>query len=72
MSKPDPELTDLAEERLPPEEFARRLALAVAELDGEEGIRLGELLDWFTRRYPTPEARLRYHRRKLREWGLGR
>ena len=48
---------------LEPEEFDRRLAQALAELDGEEGERIDELLAWFGRRYPTPLERLRYARR---------
>ena len=70
MTGRDSSLTALAEEPLAPDEFQRRLAQALAELDGEEGEQIGELIAWFLRRYPTPEARLRYTRRKLREWGL--
>lgn len=34
--------------------------------DERQGI--DDLLDWFTRRYPTPEARLRYARHAYRRW----
>lgn len=40
------------ERELPPDELAENLAL----------------IEWFCRRYPTPEARLRYARRAYRRW----
>ncbi len=69
MNRPQPlapEFAALAEEPLSPEEFKRRLALAVAELDGPEGENIDTLIAWFTRRYPTPSDRLRYNARKMR------
>lgn len=59
-----PEVLRLWEEPLPPEEFEARLARARAELDGPEGERIREYIEWFQRRYPTPLDRLRYNRRK--------
>lgn len=60
----DEEIARIWEAPLPPEEFARRLALARAELDGPEGENIQSLITWFNRRYPTPLDRLRYARRK--------
>lgn len=51
---------------LEPEEFERRLALALAESDEIERAR--ELIAWFKRRYPTAGQRLAYARRKYAEW----
>jgi hypothetical protein len=51
------------------EEFNRRLALALAELDDDN--QLDEIrahVTWFKRRYPTPLERLRYIRRKYNDW----
>jgi len=53
---------------LPPEEFDRRLALAIAELDGEELENITSLLAWFSRRYPTVKERLAYARRRHEAW----
>ncbi len=52
---------------LPKGEFDRRLDEALRALDGPEGTDLLDLLAWFSRRYPTPLARLRYARRKYSE-----
>ncbi|CAN5922714.1 hypothetical protein BH11MYX4_BH11MYX4_12350 [soil metagenome] len=52
---------------LPPAEFAEREAHARASLAGSEGEEMRAYMEWFLRRYPTPLARLRYCRRKLRE-----
>ena len=54
------------ETALEPEEFERRLALALAE--DEEIERARELIAWFKRRYPTAGQRLAYARRKYAEW----
>lgn len=62
----DPEVHALWEEPLERAEFERRVALALAE--DEEIQRLGELIDWFSRRYPTAKERLAYARRKYEEW----
>lgn len=50
--------------------------LSTAELRELDAIPLGdderrenlELIEWFLRRYPTPEARLAYARRAYRRW----
>lgn len=60
-----PEIAALAEAPLSPEEFDRRVS---ARLTDEEAAELVELVRWFTRRYPTPRARLAYARRKFAEW----
>ncbi len=62
-----PEIRRIWEEPLPPEEFHRRVAQAIAELDGPEGENIRSLIEWFQRRYPTPRDRLRYARRKYAE-----
>lgn len=61
-------MTILEYPEITPEEFERRLALALAELDGPMGEELRAQIEWFQRRYPTPLARLRYARRKHDEW----
>ena len=53
------------EEELPVEEFLRRVRSPMTAEEAEETARL---VAWFRRRYPTPLARLRYVRRKHREW----
>jgi hypothetical protein len=60
-----PEIADLVEKRLSPEEFERRVA---TPLTAEEAADLADLIRWFTRRYPTPKERLAYARRKFAEW----
>jgi hypothetical protein len=52
---------------LPPDEFERRLAVALESARGSEGAEMTELIEWFSRRYPTPLDRLRYARRKYAE-----
>ena len=47
------------------EEFRRRTEAPLTKEEIEETL---ALVAWFTRRYPTPLARLRYARRKYREW----
>lgn len=54
------------EKPLEPDEFARRLALALAEED--ELARAAELIAWFKRRYPTAKDRLDYIRARHVEW----
>jgi len=63
-----PEVEALYLAPLPPEEFERRVRASIAELDGPEGENLGELIDWFLRRYPTPAERLAYGRRAYARW----
>jgi|HubBroStandDraft_6_1064221.scaffolds.fasta_scaffold1505799_1 hypothetical protein len=57
-----------SEQRLPREEFERRVQESLAELDGPELENLQSLLRWFARRYPTARERLAYTRRKFAEW----
>ncbi len=65
MSIPDP-----YERELTPEEFDAKLGRVLADPVEQESIR--ELIAWFSRRYPTPEGRLAYARRKARQLGLAR
>lgn len=53
-------MKDPWEEPLPPEEFQRLVAQAVAELDGPEGEEMAAFMAWFKRRYPRPLERLRF------------
>lgn len=62
MKAPDP--AEYYDAPLPPDEFERRLALALAELDGPEGEEMQATIAWFKRRYPTPTDRVRYCRRR--------
>jgi hypothetical protein len=62
MSAPD--TFDFYDAPLPREEFERRVALALAELDGPEGDEMQAHIAWFKRRYPTPTDRVRYARRR--------
>ncbi len=70
------EATECDEERLFAEalrrtkmaEFERRVALALAELDGEELENVSALIGWFQRRYPIPKERLAYSRRRYESW----
>ena len=66
-----PEVEALHEARLPPEEFDRRLRVALDELQGEELENVLSLIRWFNRRYPTPQARLAYIRRSYARWTAG-
>jgi hypothetical protein len=61
-----PKAREVWETPLDPDEFARRLALALAET--EEIERARELCAWFRRRYPSARERLAYARRKHEEW----
>jgi hypothetical protein len=58
-------LREMAERRLPPDEFAARLA---APLGDEERAEMRQLIEWFRRRYPTPHERLRSARRLWSDW----
>ena len=51
----------LADRALTPDEFR---AWADAEIPAHEMADMVELIRWFMRRYPTPEARLRSARRR--------
>jgi hypothetical protein len=59
-----PEIAEEVEATLSPEEFDRRVA-SVSEAEIEESI---QLIRWFTRRYPTPKARLDFARRMFEQW----
>ena len=63
-----PDVAALHESPLAPEEFERRLAASLAELDGPELENLSGLIRWFVRRYPTPQERLAYARRAYARW----
>jgi hypothetical protein len=52
---------EVYEKPLEPAEFDRRVREILA--DEEEQKNIAELIAWFTKRYPTPEARLRYARK---------
>ncbi|MFO0666152.1 MAG: hypothetical protein U0174_19520 [Polyangiaceae bacterium] len=52
---------DVYEKPLAPEEFERRVAEILSNESERKSTR--ELIDWFTKRYPTTEARLRYVRK---------
>lgn len=71
---PSPEtrawLKELSEQQMPESEF---LALVDAPMTDEERQEILDLVDWFTRRYPTPGDRLAYTRRAARRsLGLGK
>lgn len=56
---------ELAERRLTRAEFDAYVNAPMTPAEAE-GIR--ELVDWFTRRYPTPGERLAYARRAYARW----
>ena len=58
-------LRAVAERRLSPEEVAAALALPIGP---EERSEVLALVDWFTRRYPTPAERFAYVRRAYQRW----
>jgi hypothetical protein len=47
------------------EAYRARAAVPISEQEREEIL---ELIAWFTRRYPTPAARLRYARQAWARW----
>jgi hypothetical protein len=59
------EIRALAERRLSPEEFA---ACANAPISDDERREALSLIEWFTRRYPTPTERLAYARKAYARW----
>lgn len=65
----DPEtvraIRELADAPVPLQVLRERWARELPEEELRETI---ELIDWFCRRYPTPEDRLRYARRAYRRW----
>ena len=58
-----------AERRLSPEEFEAYVNAPMSEAELE---RIWELIDWFSRRYPTPLERLAYVRRAYARSQSGR
>lgn len=67
MNPPNPiDIERLWNQPLAEAEFRRRLALATAELEGDELENLRSLVRWFQRRYPTALDRIRYARGKAR------
>jgi hypothetical protein len=56
---------ELDERELTPEEFDRRVELALSDQDELQA--RAALVAWFMRRYPTPRERLAYARRKYRQ-----
>ena len=58
----------LAERSLSPEEFEAIVSAPVSESEREDTL---ALIEWFTRRYPTPGERLAYVRRAYARWKRG-
>ena len=56
---------DIDERELTPDEFDRLVQRVLA--DEDEIRERTALVEWFTRRYPTPRERLAYARRKYRQ-----
>ena len=59
------EIRALAERQLSVEEFDAYVSAPMSEA---EAAGIDALYDWFTRRYPTPAARLRQARLAYRQW----
>lgn len=59
------QLQAFAERRLTPEEFEAYCTAPVSDWEREN---TAALIDWFTRRYPTPLERLAYARRAYSRW----
>jgi len=60
-----PEIVEMYETPLTPEEFERRMATRPTE---EEVAEFMDLIRWFTGRYPTVKDRFTYINRKYAEW----
>jgi hypothetical protein len=60
-----PDLANLIAARISPEEFDRRARAPLSDAEAQE---IAELIEWFTRRYPTAKERLAYARRKFRQY----
>jgi hypothetical protein len=60
-----PAIANLLAARVPPEEFERRVRAPITEAEARD---VAELVEWFTRRYPTAKERFAYARRKLRQY----
>lgn len=63
-----PQLANLIAARVSPEEFERRVTAPLTDGEAEE---IGELIGWFSRRYPTAKDRLAYARGKMRQYARG-
>ncbi len=59
------EIRAMADAPLPLEELIARWNRVIPE---EEMAENAALIEWFTRRYPTPRERLAYARRAYRRW----
>lgn len=62
------ELRADADRRLSAEEFNAWVHAPMTEAEAQA---IDELIDWYTRRYPTPAARLAQARRAWRRWAAG-
>jgi hypothetical protein len=60
-----PGIAEMYETPLTLEEFARRTAVPPS---AEEVAEFAEMVQWFTRRYPTAKERFAYVRREYAEW----
>jgi len=58
-------IRELADAPRPLVELKARWEREIGPVELQENI---ELIDWFCRRHPTPEARLRYARRAYARW----
>jgi hypothetical protein len=58
----------LVDRVLPPEEFHRLLTVPLTDAERED---TRALVEWFTRRYPTPADRFAYLRRARTRWLAG-
>ncbi|MBI5537244.1 MAG: hypothetical protein HY898_31270 [Deltaproteobacteria bacterium] len=58
-------IAELADAPVPIDEFKRRAATPPSP---EETAEILELVEWFTRRYPTVKARMDYVRRAWKQW----
>lgn len=63
-----PALRQMVQQSLGKEEFERRLQQPT---DPEEEQANLELIRWFIRRYPTPQQRSMYIKRKMKSWTAG-
>lgn len=59
------EILRLTERRLSAEEFQALLSVPIGD---DERARVLALIEWFCRRYPTPDERLAYVRKAYRRW----
>jgi hypothetical protein len=59
-----PELANLIAARLHTDEIEQRLRVPLTPAEAQD---IADLIDWFSRRYPTAKDRLTYARRKLQQ-----